>query len=444
MNHVVKISKLTFGIHALLAVCMLSTAFAAEPNISSDWAQFQGPNRNGTSPENNLARAWPDSGPRELWSTPLGEGFAGPAVRDGEIYLLDRIKGLEDVLRCYSLETGKELWSYAYDAPGNVGFNGSRTTPAVTDEYVFSVGVMGDLYCIDRKTHKPVWNVNLMEKFGLDKMPKWGIAQAPSVYKDLVIVAPHSPSTSVVAFHKSTGKVAWKSPAISPLSYATPVIQNFHGVDQVVMLCAAPWDKEDGFVGDGVVAGLSLEDGSILWEYKGWKNRIPIPFPTLLSDNQLFITGGYEAGSVMIQVKKTSKGFEAMELFTVEGVGSQIHQPLVYNDHLYLNNNENSRKDGMTCVSLNGVVKWRTNDTEDLPTFSLGNLVLVDDMILNMDGDTGILHLIDPTEKGYTELAQAHILTNRKKKYWSPMAVSQGKLIVRSQETLKCIDLRTP
>ena len=67
---------------------------------------------------------------------------------------------------------------------------------------------------------------------------------------------------------------------------------------------------------------------------------------------------------------------------------------------------------------------------------------MVDDLIINLDGKKGNLHLIEPSPEGYIELAQAKVLSG--KMMWSPMAISDGKLLVRNQEEMKCLDLRNP
>jgi len=432
MHHKLIVCKLTTILLFLLAFGGLYIA----PAFAADWPQFQGPDRSGVSSEKGLARTWPEGGPTELWSTNLGEGFSGAAVKDGEVFVVDRNGELEDMLRVYSLDSGKELWNFSYDAPGKVSYHGSRTTPTVTDTHVFFVGVMGDFYCIDRDTKKPVWNKNLVKDFKLKRLPGWGICQAPILHNDLVIVAPQSAEASIAAFNQITGKLVWKAPQIGRLAYTTPIIRKIHGVDQAIMAFA------NSRVDPGNVAGFSLENGKVLWEYTGWENKIPIPFPTVLPDNRVFITGGYDSGSVMIEVTKSGRKFKTKELWKNKNLGSQIHQPLVVGDHFYMNNNENSRKDGMSCVSFDGAVKWKTKDTEGLPWFDLGNMILVDGLILNMDGRTGMLHLIEPSTGEYKELASAQVLDNKKKKYWAPMAYSNGKLLVRSQETLHCLDLR--
>ncbi|MFA6239405.1 MAG: PQQ-binding-like beta-propeller repeat protein [Candidatus Hydrogenedentales bacterium] len=406
---------------------------------AEDWPQFQGPNHDGISAEKGLLRAWPEAGPRLVWTTPVGEGFGGPAVRDGEVYVLDRVESKRDILRCLALDSGNELWRYEYDAPGEVGHAGSRTPPTVDEKYVYTVGMMGHFLCIDRKTHQPVWQKNLLADYG-SETPRWGFSQSPYLYKNLVIVAPQAKDAFVVAYERETGKEVWKSPGLGLVGYVTPVVTTLAGVDQVVMIGAS----NKGNTVKGSVAGLSLENGSVLWSYDGWQSFIPIPFPMPLPGDRLFVTSGYDAGSVMLQISKGAAGLEAKQVFALdaETCGAQIHQPILYKDHLYLNNNSNERMLGMTCLTLDGAVKWRTGDTEGLPIFDRGSLILADDMIISLDGKTGVLYLIEPSPDGFRELAHATVLDGDK--MWAPLALSQGKLVVRSQDMMKCFDLKTP
>jgi hypothetical protein len=175
---------------------------------AQDWPQFLGPERNSTSPQKNLLRAWPESGPDHLWSVNLGIGYGGPVVKDGKVYLLDRDDEVGDKLRCFDLNTGEELWKFEYDAPGSVMFPGSRSVPIVDDNYVYSCGPYGDLYCLDIHTHKPVWNANIWTDFGgepgndpsdeegeepggfriPENFPIWAVSQCPLIFSELLIL----------------------------------------------------------------------------------------------------------------------------------------------------------------------------------------------------------------------------------------------------------------
>lgn len=147
----------------LFAIALLAQILHMQ---AQDWPQFMGPNRNGITTQEGLLRTWPEGGPQTLWSVNLGIGFGGPVIKAGKVYLLDRDDEVGDTMRCYDLNTGKELWNYAYSSPGSVMFPGSRSVPAVDDKYVYSCGPNGDLYCIDINTHQPVWHKNVWTDFG--------------------------------------------------------------------------------------------------------------------------------------------------------------------------------------------------------------------------------------------------------------------------------------
>lgn len=141
----------------LVAVAGLFFTTICPVTMAQDWPQFLGPDRNSISSQKGLLRNWPDSGPEVLWSVNIGIGFGGPVVKGGKIYLLDRDDETGDIMRCFELNTGKELWKYAYDSPGTFPFPGSRSVPIVDNRHVYSCGPNGELYCIDVETHQPVW-----------------------------------------------------------------------------------------------------------------------------------------------------------------------------------------------------------------------------------------------------------------------------------------------
>ncbi len=420
----------------LAALCGLMLSVSA---LAADWPNFTGPNWNNVSSETGIAKAWPAAGPKVLWTLPVGKGYGGASIRDGEIYVLDRQEDKTDTMRCIDLNTGKELWNFSYDAPGSVGHSGSRTPPTVAADYVYSVGQMGDFYCIDRKTHQPVWHKNILKDYGVE-VPSWGASQSPVIYNDWVVTAPQSPNAFVVAYDRKTGEELGKSGGLGAPGYCPPVILTLGGVEQAVMIGAG----QKGVPGGTTVAGISLEDGSTLWTYKGWDNFIPIPFPTILPDDRLFITGGYKSGSAMIQVKKENGAFVVKELFKLDFkvCGSQIHQPILYKDHLYVNSNSNETNDGMRCFTLDGKLCWSSKDKDEALTFEKGTMLLADGLIFNLEGDKGVLHLIQPSPEGYKELAAAKLLEG--KEIWAPLALSQGKLVIRDQQNMKCLDVVNP
>jgi len=405
-----------------LCVVGLSVVCLAVWAAGADWHQFQGPDRNGISPETNLARSWGETGPKELWSFELGVGFGGPSIHDGKVYVLDRVDDARDVLRCLDLESGKELWTFAYDAPGKLGRNGSRTTPTVDDKYVYTVGPFGEFHCVSKTSHKVVWKKHLLRDFG-GRRANWGVSQSPVLYKDMVIVAPQSRKAGLAAFRKDSGRPVWQSPPIGKMAYASPLIAQVDGADQVIMQS-----------GDRVV-GADPRSGKILWTFDGWKCKIPIPCPTPIGNGRFFVTGGYNAGCAMFKVARDGEQWSATKLFANHSCGSQIHNALLYEDHLYANSNNTSS--GLVCLDLDGNLKWKTGRS---PGFDIGNLILADGLIYILDGARGVLRLAEATPEGYKELAQVKVLST--KMAWAPMALSDGKLVVRDQKQMKCLDVR--
>ncbi|MHC4585308.1 MAG: outer membrane protein assembly factor BamB family protein [Planctomycetota bacterium] len=420
-------------------------------SVWADWPQYLGPNKNATSDEKDLLRSWPTKGPKVLWTLDLGPGYGGAAVNKGKAYLLDRISGKQDVFRCIDLNSGKELWSFAYDAKGRVSHQGSRSTPAIDGNYIYTCGSFGDVYCFDARTRKPVWKKNVWKDFGGRKVPGWGICQNPLIYKDLLILASQTDRAGVVAYDKTNGRVRWVSEALPGLlSYVTPVVVNIDGQDQIVMIRAtsrrerggrsAPaggWGDEPDDGVDGVVLGMSIAGGRTLWTYKGWQCRIPITNVTAVGGGRLFISGGYMAGSAMIKVKKTNGRYVVDELYTTQEFGSHVHPPVLYKGHLYGHCTTNTRRDGMSCMSLDGKLKWKTGRS---PVFDKGGFILVDDLILSVDGEEGVLYLIVPNSRGFRKLASVDLLNT--KECWGPLALSDGKLLIRDQKQMKCVVVR--
>ena len=415
----------------LLVALTLGTTANAE-----NWPQYLGLNRDGISPETGLARSWPEGGPKSLWNVPVGEGYGGPAIFNGEVYILDRVNiktpdEAADVLRVIALDTGEELWRVSHDAPGETSHNGSRTPPTVTESHVYAVGLTGWLYCIDRKSREIAWSRNLKEEFPPAFKLMWGYAQSPTVDGDSLILAPQSNDAFLASFDKNNGELKWKTEPFGAPGYASPRVTTLAGTKQVVILSVGR---------HGGAAGYDFNTGKELWTYNGWNCRIPIAPVTVLPDNRVFITGEYGSGSAMIRVTQSDGAFNVEELYKVKDAESQIHPPIPFEDHLYLNSNGNKRNDGMICMTEGGEILWKTRDNRDLPRFERGSLILADGLIYNLDGRRGTLHLIEPSPEGYKELAQAAVLDGSK--IWAPMALSDGKLVLRSQSEMKCLDLR--
>jgi len=420
--------------------------------LAEDWPQYLGPNRNSISAQKGILRNWPQNGPEVLWTVAVGRGYGGPVVKDGKVYLLDRDDKTGDNMRCFDLSSGKELWNFAYDAPGSVMFPGSRSVPIVDGKYVYSCGPYGDLYCIDINTHKSVWNKNVWKDFGGEEIPTWAISQCPLIYGDLLILASQAPEAGVVAYEKFTGNVKWKTPSLGYVGYVSPAIVKVDGKDHVVMVTPStnPFRRSSPDENNlGKVVGIEPLTGEILWEYDKWSCHISVPSAVDAGDNKVLVVGGYELGAVMIKVEKKADGsYGTTELFKTEEFGDQTKPPLLHNGYFYAQYGTNNRRDGLTCMSMDGEIMWKTKRD---PDFNKGSMILADGLILATDGKK-TLYLIEPDPTSFKPIASAELLaeagTNSDgialrvggaTQNWAPIALADGKLLIRDQSRLKCV-----
>lgn len=405
----------------------------------NNWNQYQGPHRNASIQGPEILNSWTDAGPKELWSFPLGEGYGGASIFDDEVYILDRVKGESDILRCLDLLSGEEKWNSSYEASGELPYPGSRAVPTVDKKYVWSVGPLGHMYCFDKKTQEVVWDHNLAEEFDAE-LPNWGFSQSPVIHRNLVIVAPQGKKAGAVAFNKVTGEIVWKSrPLTGHNFHASPVLAGFGGTDQVIVI--SPYHRRDSTRTHEVVA-FEASTGIELWKYEGLRSFSTITPATVIDDQRLFLTdcsydGGYDPVSIMLEITREGDDFEVKELFLTEDAGSKMHPPVLFEDHLYLNHTKNPVQ--MLCMTLDGELVW---ENDAAPDFELGALILVNGLIINQNGKNGDIHLIEPSPEGYRELGLASFFSSKKTQAWAPLACSQGKLIVRDLEKMVCVDLQ--
>ena len=407
---------------------------------AQDWPQYLGPNGNSSSIQKNILRSWPQQGPEVLWTANVGIGYGGPVVKDGKVYLLDRDDKVGDKMRCFDLSSGKELWSFGYNAPGSVMFPGSRSVPALDGNRLYSCGPYGNLYCIDINTHKALWNKNVWTDFGGGEIPRWAITQCPLVFGDLLILASQAPQAGVVAYDKLTGNVRWKTPSLGAVGYVSPAIVKVGKESHVVMITASAGRGESA--SGGKVVGIEPLTGKVLWEYTNWQCGIPVPSAVDAGEGRVLITGGYQAGAAMIKVEKKADGsYSVSELYKNADFGAHTQPPVLVNGNFYAQYTTNERKDGLVCMSMDGKIKWKTGRT---PLFDKGGLILADGLLLGTDGSSK-LYLIEPDPSAFKPVATSDLLKpepgdkRAQNQNWAPLALANGKLLIRDQSRLICV-----
>ena len=133
--------------------------FLASLASAQDWPQWRGSNRDAKASGFVAPATWPQQ-LTEKWKVAVGDGVATPAVVGDKIYVFARQEGNE-VIRCLDAGTGKEIWQDKYETAGASGpaasFSGPRSSPAVAEGKVVTLGVQGILSCYDAATGKLLW-----------------------------------------------------------------------------------------------------------------------------------------------------------------------------------------------------------------------------------------------------------------------------------------------
>lgn len=406
-----------------MILCLLT--LGAGQALADDWPQFRGATRDATSKETNLLRSWPAGGPKVLWQVEVCEGYAGAAVHSGRVYFNDYDRESNTwLLRCLSLDDGKEIWRFTENKRIRPNHAITRTVPAVDEKYVFSLDPKCVFHCIDAKTGKEVWQKNLVREYKT-RIPPWYAGQCPLIEDNRVIIAP-SGSALVVALDKETGSTIWETPNTQkwPMSHASLMPTEIGGVKQYL------YGTLKGPL------GVSAEDGKLLW-FHPFKFNVAFPTsPLAIGDGRIFLTSGYDAGSVMIRVAENGGSFSSDEVFRLEGNewNSEVHTPVLFQDHIFA---VGKKKRGLfTCLNLDGQQVW-TSDSNAY--FGLGGYILADGMFFVVEGKTGMLRLLEANTTGYKELASAPVLSGHD--VWGPLALSDGKLLVRDLTKMICIDV---
>ncbi len=407
---------------ALAAIGALSA-----PASAADWPQFRGPSRDGVSAETGLLHAWPPGGPRVLWSTKAGPGYAAAAIAGGRVYFDDYDETAGDYLvRCLTLADGKELWRFRESRRIRPNHAITRTVPATDGRFVFSLDPKAVLHALDAGTGRELWRKDLVQVYG-SQIPPWYNGQNPLIEKDRLLVAPMGKSALVVALDKASGRELWRTPNPDGwlLSHSSLMPAKLGGVDQYLVN-----------VLEGTV-GVAAADGRRLWHFPFKFNLAVPPSPLVVDAERVYVTGPYDSGGAMFRVRRSAQGFTTERTFVhaPEEWNSEVQTPIVFQKHLFA---VGKKKRGLfTCVDLDGKQVWTS---EGRASFELGSFMLADGMFLILEGKTGVLRLLEASTREYKELASAPVLSGPD--VWAPLALSDGKLVIRDLGRMVCLDLK--
>lgn len=399
------------------------------PALAADWPSWQGPNRDNLSPDTGLLKAWPEGGPKLLWSFEnAGEGYSSPAIVDGKIYFTGAREGVAQVI-CLD-GSGKELWSAPIGEDPKEGYNtgwggGPRGAPTVNDGRIYAMNANGDVACIDIDSHKVLWRKSLVKDFG-GKVPSWGYSESPLVDGDKLIVTPGGDGGAIAALNKVTGEVIWRSKDLTDdAQYSSVVIAEAGGKKQYVQLFMKQF------------AGVDAENGDLLWT-SDWRQGRTAVIPTpIVKGDLVYITAGYGAGSKLVKIDADS----AEEVWENKVMKNHHGGVVLVDGYLY----GFSDGAGLVCQDFKTGERVWSEKGENLEK---GAVHYADGMLYCLDERKGSVFLAEATPEEYREKGRfplpktTKLRDDNRGKVWTHPVVINGKLYLRDQDLFFCYDVK--
>ena len=420
----------------LIVMCLCGLVAILDRRISADdWPQWGGPQRDLAWHEKGIVKELKTKEllPR-VWSTPIGAGYAGPAVANGQVFVMDRSATGERVL-CLDAESGKEIWKHEYAARYTVSYPlGPRCTPTIDDGRVYTVGAMGHLFCLEEKSGQVLWQKNFVEDFGT-KLPIWGMVHAPLVEGNQVIILVGGENALVVSFDKVTGQELWRALDDREVGYAPPMMFSFGGKRQLIV-----WHP-------AAVTSLDPTTGKQIWNVPYQvRSGLTVMTPRQVG-NRLFVASFYN-GPRMIEVADDGQsarvvwsGQSDSELRT-DGVHPIIMTPVFDGSHIYGIDSYGQ----LRCLDASdGKRLWETLDATGQGRWWNCFLVPHEDRFF-LHNEQGELLIAKLTPSGYQEISRAKLLEptqpiQRRMTVWSHPAFAMKSVFARNDKEIVRVSL---
>jgi len=446
---------------------------------AEDWPRFLGPRGDGTSTETNLLNGWPAKGPLILWEKPVGTGYSAPSVRQDLLVLHHRV-GNEEIVEAMDATAGKTKWRQAYPSRFTDPFgynNGPRCTPVLTTNRCYTFGAEGKLLCLDLTDGRVLWKRDTAKDWTVPEA-FFGVGSTPLLEGDhLIVMVGGQPEAGIVALDAATGKTIWESVGratwngVTPIgwrttkpyewtgsemlaSYASPVATTLHGRRHVLCLMR-----------QGLVS-LNPTNGEV--NFKRWfqcpVNESVNAMTPVVSDDLIFLsTAYYRLGSVALRVNADDRSISevwrspenphARDPATGDYPSPvlEVHfsTPVLHQGHLYAFSGRNEPDATFRCAELaTGKLKWsrdeswRPHSSPQPARFGRGSLILADDKLIVL-GEGGRLGLFRPNP-GRPEELDAWQVPSLRYPCWAGPVLSHGRLFLRDENRLVCVDLRKP
>ena len=409
--------------------------------FGADWPQWRGPGRDGVWRESGVVQKFGHEKLPVRWRAEIANGYSGPTVADGRVYVTDRLSSPTELERvhCFDAVTGGHLWSYDYACVyGKVGKeNGPRAAVAIDQGRAYSLGTVGDLFCFDAATGKVLWSKDLRKQYDI-KLPIWGIAAAPLVEGDVVIVhIGGRPDSCLVAFDKVRGREKWRA-LNDPASYSAPIV-----IDQASKRVLVCW------TGTRIV-GLDPRTGKLHWEHPFTLAKMIHNIGTPVFEGGHLFVSEFFSGSLLLKVDPDRLAVEKVwrrkgdSERSTDSLHCCISTAMMQGDCIYGIDSYGE----LRCLDLlTGRRIWESQAVVPKARWATAHLIRQQDRVW-MFNERGELVISKLSPSGYHEISRAKLidptegqLDQRGGVCWSHPAFADRRIYVRNDKELICADL---
>jgi outer membrane protein assembly factor BamB len=425
---------------AALFGLVIGSTMSGRHIMGDDWPQWRGPTRDDVWRETGLVDRFSAARLPHRWRVEIGSGYSAPTVAQGRVYVTDlqTDPGHAERIHCFDWKTGSSLWTFTYDCTyRNVGYMaGPRAAVSIDDGRAYALGTMGHLHCLDAVSGKLLWK----KEPGVDyriSVPTWGIASAPLVDGDLVIVQLGAEGACLVALDKKTGAERWRA-LNDHASYSAPITIIQAG--RRVLVC---------WTGDNVV-GLNPASGQVIWKYPFPPAKMVINVPTpVVSGDRLFLTGFYD-GALMLRLVQDEPRIEKIwrrqgsSERQTDALHAMISTPYMEGDYIY---GVDSYGELRCLDARSGNRIWE--DLTAVPKARWATIHMVrNGQRMWMFNERGELIIATLSPKGFHEISRAKLieptteqLGQRGGVCWSHPAYAYRHVFARNDRELVCASL---
>jgi outer membrane protein assembly factor BamB len=405
-----------------------------------EWPQWRGPGRDGLWRETGIIEKFAGEQIPVKWRVQISNGYSGPTVADGRVYVTDRVRQPEQIERvlCFDAMTGRELWTHTYPCMyRRVGHpDGPRACVTIDEGRAYSLGTMGHLFCINAEKGKVIWSKDLKAEYDL-KIPRWGISAAPLVEKDLVIVhVGGGENACVIAFDKKSGEERWRALG-DEASYSAPIV-----IDQAGKRVVIVWTAER-------IVGLDAAGGEVYWSIPAKAKMGQAVATPVVQGDLLFISGFFD-GSLLLKLDKDKpavtevwrRGGESES--DTDALHCCISTPILAVEHIY----GVCSYGELRCLETGtGRRVWESLEAGPKERWATIHLVPREEEVW-MFNERGELIISKLSPKGFEEVSRAKLIKPTEGQLdrkggvcWSHPAFAYRHIYIRNDEELICADL---